>query len=321
MRSRLNRGFTLVELLVVIAVIAVVAALLLPTVAGVRESAFRASCASGLRQVGMSLLAYASDFDGHLPGVGLSYQRLQDWTNDVREVTVNGVRRYDVQMGGIIYALDRDLNSGTIIHGPELNGLSANDKDRLTRHREIIMCPRRKVNASRYDERTFNPGNTYWYRNGFSSYSYFSGSGRVTQGGGNLPIAYFVKVSTLPSTQALVADTIVWPETTTTGAANHSHTQQTTHWRMHPYLNTVEPAGGNVVYVNGSVQWVQFRAKNMTEGFLWTSTANEHHPTLMKPSGTNVLSPHYSSPFTANGQSFFWQGQSPIRGTLGKTVQ
>jgi prepilin-type N-terminal cleavage/methylation domain-containing protein/prepilin-type processing-associated H-X9-DG protein len=52
------RGFTLVELLVVIVIIGVLMALLLPAVQAAREAARRASCRNNLRQIGIGLHAY-----------------------------------------------------------------------------------------------------------------------------------------------------------------------------------------------------------------------------------------------------------------------
>jgi len=54
-------GFTLVELLVVIAVIAILAAMIMPAIHAVRRAAKQATCASNLRQVGAGILAYAAD--------------------------------------------------------------------------------------------------------------------------------------------------------------------------------------------------------------------------------------------------------------------
>jgi prepilin-type N-terminal cleavage/methylation domain-containing protein/prepilin-type processing-associated H-X9-DG protein len=62
-----RRGFTLVELLVVIAVIAVLAGLLFPVLAHARERARQMTCLSNLRQIGTAHLLYLDDWDGQLP--------------------------------------------------------------------------------------------------------------------------------------------------------------------------------------------------------------------------------------------------------------
>jgi prepilin-type N-terminal cleavage/methylation domain-containing protein len=57
------RGFTLIEMLVVIAIIAILASVLFPVFARARENARRSSCLSNLKQLGLAMMQYSQDFD------------------------------------------------------------------------------------------------------------------------------------------------------------------------------------------------------------------------------------------------------------------
>ncbi len=66
---RARRAFTLVELLVVIAVISLLMGLLLPALAAARDSGVSTACGSNLKQLGVGLSMYLGEYPGELPQV------------------------------------------------------------------------------------------------------------------------------------------------------------------------------------------------------------------------------------------------------------
>ena len=77
MRRRFVRrpcGFTLVELLVVIGIIALLIGILLPVLNRAREKAQMVRCLSNLHQIGLGFFAYAADNKGRLPPMMIWYK-------------------------------------------------------------------------------------------------------------------------------------------------------------------------------------------------------------------------------------------------------
>lgn len=71
--------FSLIELLIVIAVIAILAALFLPALNKAREKAYDIACISNLKQIGTGYVLYLDDSNGTFP---LSYQTGGNWNNN-----------------------------------------------------------------------------------------------------------------------------------------------------------------------------------------------------------------------------------------------
>ncbi len=111
-----RRGFTLIEVLIVITIIAIIAALLFPVFSVAREKARQASCASNMRQLGMAFLMYAQDYDEQFPNAApFTEINGAGW---ILNTQANVMGQFSVEQGGLfpyvknkqIYVCPSDAN-------------------------------------------------------------------------------------------------------------------------------------------------------------------------------------------------------------------
>lgn len=88
----MRRGFSLIELLVVVSVIALLVALLLPSFAQARRQALAVRCGTNLKDLGVALASYIVD-EGHYPALRCDRPRALVWPMRLRRYTGGGTTR------------------------------------------------------------------------------------------------------------------------------------------------------------------------------------------------------------------------------------
>ncbi len=111
------RAFTLVELLVVIAVIAILAALLLPSLARAKSQARSVECMSNLRQLNLACLLYVDEWDDAFPN-NYGYAQIEYLVSVNKYVNwVNNIMSWELETDNIDAALLRKGGLGTYTAG------------------------------------------------------------------------------------------------------------------------------------------------------------------------------------------------------------
>lgn len=114
-----RHGFTLVELLVVIAVISILASLLLPVLQKAREGAWAITCANNIKTVGLSIIMFADDNDGRGPSKAQRWGSNPNgdtyWQNVLNNVMFEGQNRIFYYSGAVPVGTTYRAPSGKIV--------------------------------------------------------------------------------------------------------------------------------------------------------------------------------------------------------------
>ncbi len=286
------RGFTLVELLVVISIIAILVALLLPALAAARELAKRTVCASNLREFGQSLYEYASEYRLYPP------QRAANGAEITQE---------NYLWGGYV-PQENSIPGGEFNALLDIFGVATEPKlatNPMPAPAMILSCPEftvppptTNINSTAVPFNSFPTGYSVLYRDTYwaNESGYYEHSGGPLYKGAPQPQCYYAEIGYL-----YLGGSYWWPGASGSGeldgevdsplspASNPTWALAgdiISGWNLSPtahFTPTGAIAGGNELYNDGHVDWLPWgKGRNVQNNggpyyqFYWRRTMQ--HP-------------------------------------------
>lgn len=276
---RSARGFTLVELLVVIGIILLLIGIAVPALSTAREASRRAVCASNLRQLAQGIIAYATDHDSALPvhhGAAPANQA----------TTPTGKDLWDLAKP------TRNVILGTSPYVPDTSGVDP--------RRHIFYCPSnpdRDIDGNWFGMQTqafSRTGYCFLLQRDLPQPGSPGGFGQLTWPN-NISLLVSTMHETNPVThdgsaaaRELITDIVAGDNASTQNPPTNfgmisaivPTTPTTNHMRGHV------PAGGNICFLDGHVEWRQY-------GDMITPPPNQTPPQPVQPRVVSTTPAYY----------------------------
>lgn len=238
---RKTRGFTLVELVVAIGVIAMLVALLLPAVGKARASARATTCLSNLRQLNAAFATYLSEQRGRLPNYVWNTPLAPDaaWSNAWMGLLLqHGANDAAMRCAAAYEPMPFAYNRGSGSSGHAWTGKFASSGSAM------------RLNATLYREGSYGYNRHLTAQGGFGRLNRITGVRQVA----DVPVmmdATFPDVAPLNGSAALPVES---PPDLTGGALDLRSPE---HWK---FLIARHARGINVAFADGSARWVRLES-------------------------------------------------------------
>ena len=174
--QRKDSGFTLIELIVVIGIITVLAAILFPVIFSARQKANQSSCLNNVRQIAIAIQIYTNDNNNIFPSMTTIWQGL-NLSN----------KTY------ICPAIGKKLQNG-YGYNYSLNNQLLSDADNITNPSQIVEVADCRKN-SLYPNIISTPGDIDYRHNGFASFGFVDGHVCSLNSCPNLPLFSYVDLA------------------------------------------------------------------------------------------------------------------------------